>query len=501
MYNYDYKKCLMCYDAPCSKACGRVDIEKMMRAFYLDDFGYAFTMLEKCDTCEFCDGICTNACLNGIDIRKMVIDNRQYGYLYENLEGYEDIDISSDICGVKLENPFILSSSCVGASYDMIARAFDMGWAGVSYKTISMMDMYEASPRYSAVKDDNIHIYGFKNIEQLSSHSVEENIETISLLKKNYPDKVVIASIMGRNEAEWEYLSRKVSEAGADVIELNFSCPNMEEKNTGSDIGQNPEWCKKFMKAAKKGATVPVIAKLTPNIQDITVPGLASIEGGADGLSAINTIKSITGVDLDTKVALPAVGTNSMVGGYSGPAVKPIALRQISELSRNEVINKKHISGIGGIETWEDAVEFMMLGAGSVQMTTSVMQYGYRIIEDLINGLKIFMKQKGYTPVYDFIGAAVSSIVENDEINRDTMVYPTFIDKYCHGCGRCHIACNDAGHQAMMFDKETRKPKLDGTKCVGCMLCSLVCPGAAIVPSKRFAKKENRAVKELDPYI
>ena len=490
MYSFDYEKCLLCYDAPCTKACGKVDIERVMRSLVFENYEYALKMLKNVN-CASCSANCESACVAKLDIKKIFVEDLEFQYLLKGVDDFESVDISTDICGVKLENPFILSSSCVGSNYDMISRAFDAGWAGVSYKTISLMEMYEASPRYSAIKNNFNHFFGFKNIEQLSSHSLEKNIDIISELKKNYPNKVVIGSIMGRNESEWEYLAREVSEAGADIIELNFSCPNMEEKNTGSDIGQDPNACYKFTKAAKRGSKVPVIAKLTPNITDIKVPALACIEAGADGIAAINTIKSVTGVDIDTKVALPAIGNKSMIGGYSGKAVKPIALRLISELAKNETINKKHISGMGGITNWRDAIEFLMLGANSLQMTTSVMQYGYRIIDDLVSGLKIYMKQNNYTSLNEIVSCAINSLVENDEINRDSLVYPIFYEKWCLGCGRCHIACFDAGHQAMLFDTVTRKPRVDGSKCVGCMLCSLVCANGAIGMSKRVNKTKN----------
>ena len=245
---------------------------------------------------------------------------------------------------------------------------------------------------------------------------------------------------MGRNQEEWEYLAKKVEEAGADVVECNFSCPNMEE-------------------------------------------------GGADGISAINTIKSITGVNLDTMVVLPSVHGHSMVGGYSGPAVKPISLRHIYELSSCEQLKNCHISAMGGITTWIDAVEYILLGAGSLQMTTSVMQYGYRIIDDLISGLKIFMVQRNYKKISEFRGKAVSSVVNNNLLERNTVVFPIFNKETCIGCGRCFISCRDGGHQAISFDPENRVPAIDGKECVGCQLCSLVCPTNSITQSRRMSRK------------
>lgn len=262
-----------------------------------------------------------------------------------------------------------------------------MCWAGAAFKTISLMDMHEASPRFSVMKNTDGSFAGFKNIEQLSDHYLKENMECFKRLKEKHPTKVIIASIMERNEEEWEFLAKAVTEAGADIVELNFSCPNMEEKGVGVDIGQVPELCRRFTAAAKRGTKVPILAKMTPNITDITILAWASIEGGADGIAAINTIKSITGVNLDTLVAVSAIHGKSSVGGYSGRAVKPIALRFIADLMLDSVVYKSHISGMGGIYSWHDACEFILMGAGSLQITTAVMEYGYRIIDDVVLGL------------------------------------------------------------------------------------------------------------------
>jgi dihydropyrimidine dehydrogenase (NAD+) subunit PreA len=217
---------------------------------------------------------------------------------------------------------------------------------------------------------------------------------------------------------------------------------------------------------------------------------LAAKRGGADGIAAINTINSITGVNIDTLVAEPSVQGRSMVGGYSGAAVKPIALRFISDLSNCEALNDLHISGMGGIETWRDALEFILLGAGSVQVTTAVMQYGYRIIDDLIDGLREYMKCKGISSLKDLIGAASSTVVAHTDIERDMVVFPVFRHERCYGCGRCYISCMDGGHQAISFDYEKRKPHLDPGKCVGCHLCMLVCPARAIETARKPVHRE-----------
>lgn len=478
------RDCMLCHNAPCSSKCEKIDVERVIRACKFDNMEAIASVIPD-DICKGCDVKCEEACPHGIKIKKLFEEIAQNKNQIEAVPALLDVDLSCDICGVRLENPFILSSSVVASNYDMCARAFEMGWAGAAFKTISRMEMHEASPRFSVMKNSDGTFAGFKNIEQLSDHSVEENMECITQLKQKYPTKVIIASIMGRNEAEWEELARVVTEAGADVVELNFSCPNMEEKGVGVDIGQEPELVKRFTQAAKRGTSVPILAKMTPNISDIRIPAEAAVEAKADGIAAINTIKSITGVNIDTLVAAPSVRGASSIGGYSGRAVKPIALRFIAELCNDEKLKDAHLSGMGGVYTWRDALEFMLLGAGSIQVTTAVMEYGYRIIDDLILGLKHYMLLRNYKSVHEFIGVAAESIVDTDNLERDTRLLPHFKTDKCIGCGRCYISCMDGGHQAIAFDEDKRKPKLIGKNCVGCHLCLLVCPNNAIGTSRK----------------
>ena len=399
-------------------------------------------------------------------------------------------DLSITFMGVRFPNPFCLSSSPVGNCHDMCAKAYESGWGGVVFKTIGpkhyLID--EVSPRFDALTKEGEPFVGFKNMEQIAEHSLEENLADLRRLKANYPDKVLIASIMGSNEEDWETLARLVTEAGADMIELNFSCPQMTSHAMGSDVGSNPELCRKYCQAVARGTKLPFMAKMTPNITDMCDPAIASIEGGANGISAINTVKSIINLDLNHKVGLPIIDGKSSISGYSGKAVKPIALRFIQQMRSNPKLKDVEISGIGGIETWMDAAEFILLGAKTLQVTTAIMQYGYRIVDDLCEGLSFYMEEQGVDSLEELVGLANKNIIPAEELNRDYIVYPNIDTDRCVGCGRCVISCYDGAHQAMEWNAETRKPNCNHDKCVGCLLCGLVCPVGAIRPGERVLK-------------
>ena len=488
----EVNRCILCLDAPCTKFCDKkIEPDKIIRSLYFEnDYGVIDNL--KLYPCENCSGPCEKNCVlnkydNPVKIKSIIAAaNEIRNEKIKDMKN-DDVDISMDICGVKLENPFLLSSSVVASNYEMIDKAFSIGFAGVSFKTICNFPQHETSPRFSALKSHSGHFYGFKNIEQLSDHAVEDNMEIFKKLKEKYPSKVIIASIMGRNENEWEDLSKVCTESGADVIELNFSCPNMEDGELGSTIGQSEELVEKFTCAARRGTKIPILAKLTPNVTDMVPFAIAAKRAGADGISAINTIRSITGVNLDTLVPEPAVHGGSALGGYSGRAVKPIALRFIAEMQENEELKNMHFSAMGGIENYIDALEYILLGAGSLQMTTSVMQYGYRIVEDLISGITGYMKERNIKCIKDLIGEAIENVVDLNKLERDTILFPKFNLDTCVGCGRCFVSCFDGGHQAIEF--VDRKPKLLGNKCVGCHLCKLVCPtGAITTMNKRINK-------------
>lgn len=478
-------RCLLCAKAKCTNACPKhFDPARMIRAVRFDNERCAAEYISP-DICTECGGECENNCIHP----DFPIRIRDMAAALPDCEYADDINLEIDFMGVKCENPFFLSSSIVAGNYEMCANAFKMGWAGAVFKTIGYIKPDETSPRFDATRKEGTPFIGFKNLEQISDHSLEENLSDLRRLKENFPNKIIVASIMGETDEEWTSLARLVTDAGADIIECNFSCPQMVGEGLGSDVGQNPDLVKRYTECVKKGTTLPVLAKMTPNIGNMEIPAIAAVSGGADGIAAINTIKCITGFDLEKMVPYNSVKDMTAVSGYSGKAVKPIALRFINDMAKCKELEGIPLSGIGGIETWQDAAEFIALGCGNVQITTAVMQYGYRIIDDLISGLKAYMKRKGISQLQELVGGALSRITEPDKLDRATVTYPIFDKNKCIGCGRCYLSCRDGGHQAIELSDDG-KPIFKASKCVGCHLCSLVCPNAAIGKSKRVQKKK-----------
>ena len=484
MHKYEEAvRCLLCEDAPCTKACGKGDVARAIRAIRFDNEKNAWRWVADCTDDDLLRA--EQACIHydrPIRIRELLTDCTSANELMGDAT-QQSLGIT--FCGIDCENPFFLASSAVCTNYDMVARAFEAGWAGVFYKTICKQDIREVSPRFDAVKKGTTFA-GFRNMEQLSENPYQVDFDILRRLKQNYPTKVVIASIMGQFEEEWIELAKLTEEAGCDAIELNFSCPQMRLAGMGSDIGQDPELVNFYTSYVKRSVKIPVIPKMTPNITQMTRPAMGAYFAGADAISAINTIKSVT----MSKEA--EVSGKQTLSGYSGQAVKPIALRFILEMSMDPVINGTHgraieLSGIGGIETWRDAVDFIQLGCRNVQVCTAVMQYGYRIIDDLVSGLQTYLTERGFEKLDDLVGEQLPNFVRPSDLDRDTMVYPKVDRERCIGCGRCYISCMDGGHQAIAF--EERQPRIVGTKCVGCHLCRLVCPTGAIGLTKRIPKK------------
>ncbi|MBQ3780632.1 MAG: NAD-dependent dihydropyrimidine dehydrogenase subunit PreA [Bacteroidaceae bacterium] len=472
-------RCLLCADAPCTQACaGHGDPARAIRAIRFDNAPVARQWVANCTEADL--QAAEQACIHydrPIRIREMM-DNLPAQHEVEDA----DRSLAITFCGIPCENPFFLASSAICTNYEMVARAFEMGWAGVFYKTICLDEIREVSPRFDAVHEGRRgDFYGFRNMEQLSENPADVDFDILHRLKQNYPTKVVVASIMGQTEEEWTALAKMAEEAGCDAVELNFSCPQMKHEGMGSDVGQSPGLVSRFTACVKRSVTIPVIPKMTPNITHIAEPAAACVEAGADAISAINTIKSVT-MDADAEV-----DGQRTVSGYSGRAVRPIALRHVLELA--QMPRKVELSGVGGIETWRDALEFIQLGCSNVQVCTAVMQYGYRIIDDLVLGLQRYLAKRGFTSLTPLVGELLPKFLKPDSLNRDTIIYPKFDHERCIGCGRCEVSCSDGGHQAIVFNRDTRQPRLVGTRCVGCHLCRLVCPTGAIGLTRRTKKK------------
>ncbi|HBN10313.1 MAG TPA: NAD-dependent dihydropyrimidine dehydrogenase subunit PreA [Cyanobacteria bacterium UBA8530] len=386
------------------------------------------------------------------------------------------VDLSVDYCGVHFENPFILAAAPPSDELEMVKTAFRMGWAGAVLKTTSVEseEVPLVYPMMSSTHLEDKNLAWMGNIDLISEHHVDEIERRVRELKKEFPNKIVITSIMGSRKEEWQSLVQRLEAAGSDMIECSFSCPQGTlGSKPGMMLGQNPEASKEvagWVKAAAK--KIPVVIKITPQVADITEIAQKLKEAGVDGLCASNTIPSLVGIDIENFVPYPNVNGKSTYSGLSGPAIKPITLRTIAEIARHCDLP---ITGTGGATTWSDAVEFFAVGARNIQMCTAVMQYGYRIIDDLTSGLANYMERKGFKRVSEMYGLALPNIVGHDKLPRGHKVVSRLDQELCVGCGRCYLSCRDGGHMAIRFG-EDRKVAIDEEKCLGCAMCTLVCP-------------------------
>ncbi len=410
-------------------------------------------------------------------------------------------DLSIDMCGIKSPNPFWLASAPPANTGEQVMRAFDAGWGGAVWKTLGN-PIVNVSSRFGSVDYNGQKMMGLNNIELITDRPLEVNLREIAEVKRRYPKHAVVVSLMVESKAEWKEIIRRSEDTGCDGLELNFGCPHgMCERGMGSAVGQEPKVLQEITAWAKEFARTPVLIKLTPNVGDILEPGHAAVKGGCDGLSLINTIKSIVGVDLDRMAPLPRVGAASTNGGYCGPAVKPIAMHMIAALARDPGI-RVPISGIGGVSNWRDAAEFIALGSTSVQVCTAVMHHGYKIVEDMIAGLSNFLDEKGMT-LDQLRGAAIPNYREWGELDLNYKIVARIDLDRCIGCQKCVAACHDGAHQCIFTGPDNaarpphahhpglalapkplpigalagdRVPWVDEPECVGCNLCALVCP-------------------------
>jgi dihydropyrimidine dehydrogenase (NAD+) subunit PreA len=388
-------------------------------------------------------------------------------------------DISSNFLGIKSPNPFWLASAPPTDKMYNVLRAFEAGWGGVVWKTLGSQ-VKNVSSRYSAVDYNGGRVMGFNNIELISDRPLDINLKEIAECVRLFPDRAMIVSLMADNDRNsWHEIIKKVEDTGAHGLELNFGCPHgMTERGMGASVGQDPEIACMVVEWVMEAAHIPVITKLTPNVHSVVPTGRSVVKAGSNALSLINTIQSVTGIDLDTFVPNPNVGGKSVFGGYCGPAVKPIALKMLTTIAQDELTSKVPISGIGGVSTWKDAVEFMLLGASNVQVCTAAMKHGFRIVEDMIEGLNNWMDEKGFATLQDFIGKSVDNITHWEDLDINYHIIAKIHQDKCIHCGLCYIACEDTSHQSisLTYGKPYNTYAIKEDDCVGCNLCKLVCP-------------------------
>jgi dihydropyrimidine dehydrogenase (NAD+) subunit PreA len=390
-------------------------------------------------------------------------------------------DLTTNFLGIKSPNPFWLASAPPTDKAYNVQRAFEAGWGGAVWKTLGEDPpiVNVSGPRYGAMHGNDRRVLGFNNIELITDRPLGVNLEEVRQIKRDWPDRALIVSIMlPMHEESWAKYVPMIEDTGADGLELNFGCPHgMSERGMGSAVGQVPEYIQLAAEWCKKYARVPVIVKLTPNITSILPAARAARAGGADAVSLINTLNSIMRVDYDTLTIYPATDGKGSHGGYCGPAVKPIALHMVAEIARSRETAGLPISGIGGITDWRDAVDFLALGATTVQVCTAAMVYGFKIIDDLVDGLDNFLDRKGFASVRELVGKAVPSVTDWQYLNLNHVDKAWIDQDLCIKCGRCHIACEDTAHQAITASVNgVRHFEVIDAECVGCNLCVSVCP-------------------------
>ncbi|WYP26351.1 NAD-dependent dihydropyrimidine dehydrogenase subunit PreA [Alkalihalobacillus sp. FSL W8-0930] len=388
-------------------------------------------------------------------------------------------DLTSNLAGIVSPNPFWLASAPPTNSGYQVQRAFEAGWGGAVWKTLGE-PIINSTSRFAAVSFNGQRVAGFNNIELISDRPLDVNLREIEETKKRFPDHAIIASLMVEPKQEkWHEIVKKVEAVGVDGLELNFGCPHgMAERGMGAASGQVPALVESQTYWVKEVAQTPVIVKLTPNITDITATAEAAVSGGADAISLINTINSLASVDIHTWNTVPNVDGLGTHGGYCGPAVKPIALHMLGECARNDLVTVP-ISGIGGISNWQNVVEFMLMGSTTIQVCTAAMHHGFRIVEDMIDGLSNYLDEKGIESVSELIGRSVPKYSDWGNVNLNHQVVARIQTDTCINCNKCQIACEDTAHQCISRYKDASGASylaVNEEECVGCNLCSIVCP-------------------------
>ena len=414
-------------------------------------------------------------------------------------------NLQSDFLGIKSPNPFWLASAPPTDKEYNVRRAFEAGWGGVVWKTLGEAGppvVNVNGPRYGAIWGADRRLLGLNNIELITDRPLEVNLQEIKAVKRDYPDRAMVVSLMVPCEEEpWKRILPLVEETGADGVELNFGCPHgMSERGMGSAVGQVPEYIEMVTRWVKKHTRMPVIVKLTPNITDVRKPAAAALAGGADAVSLINTINSITSVDLDLFSPEPTIDGKGAHGGYCGPAVKPIALNMVAEIARDADLQGLPISGIGGVTTWKDAAEFLALGAGNVQVCTAAMTYGFKIVQEMISGLSEYLDDK-QIGLDDLIGRAVPNVTNWNQLNLNYVTKARIDQDLCISCGRCYAACEDTSHQAISMSQDRTFEVIDA-ECVACNLCVNVCPVENCITMEQLplGAVDERTGKRVEEY-
>ena len=391
-------------------------------------------------------------------------------------------DLRNTFAGIASPNPFWLASAPPTDKAYNVHRAFEAGWGGVVWKTLGEDGppvVNVNGPRYGALLTPDRKMLGFNNIELITDRPLRLNLDEIREVKRVWPDRAMVVSLMVPcTEAAWRAILPMVEDTGCDGVELNFGCPHgMSERGMGAAVGQVPEYIEMVTAWCKQYSKLPVIVKLTPNITDIRQPARAAKKGGADAVSLINTISSIMGVDPKTLTMSPSTGGHGSHGGYCGPAVKPIALNMVAQIGQDPLTAGLPISGIGGVGNWRDALDYIALGAGTVQVCTAAMVYGFKIVQEMSDGLSNYMDEMGFASIDDFRGRALPTVTEWRHLNLNHISKAVINQDSCIQCGRCHIACEDTSHQAITALKDGKRFfEVKEDECVGCNLCVVVCP-------------------------
>ncbi len=405
-------------------------------------------------------------------------------------------DLRNHFAGIRSPNPFWLASAPPTDKATNVHRAFEAGWGGVVWKTLGEDGppvVNVNGPRYGALLTPDRRLLGFNNIELITDRPLQTNLDEIRAVKRAWPDRALVVSLMVPcNESAWREILARVEDTGADGVELNFGCPHgMSERGMGAAVGQVPEYIEMVTAWCKQHSRLPVIVKLTPNVTDIRAPAAAAKKGGADAVSLINTINSVMGVDPATLTMTPSTGGMGSHGGYCGPAVKPIALHMVAEIGRHRETAGIPVSGIGGVASWRDALDYLALGAGNVQVCTAAMTYGFKIVQEMIDGLSEYMDSMGFATTADFQGRALRTITDWQYLNLNAISKAVIAQDQCIDCGRCHIACEDTSHQAISATKDgARHFEVKEDECVGCNLCVTVCPVPDCITLRTLAPGE-----------